>query len=48
VIRRALGVLLAIVIALAGVIALLLVLQSRDHGSLERPATTQTRTSTTP
>lgn len=44
--RRALSLLLAIVIAVAGVIALLLILQSRDEASLSRPATTATQSRT--
>jgi hypothetical protein len=43
-VRRALSLLLAIVVALVGVIALLLLLQSRDEPSIERPAITQTQT----
>jgi hypothetical protein len=41
--RRALSLLLAILVAFAGVIGLLLLLQSRDDASLDRPAVTQTR-----
>jgi hypothetical protein len=42
--RRALSTLLAILIALAGVIGLLLFLQSRDDASLDHPPVTQTVT----
>jgi hypothetical protein len=42
--RRALSLLLAIVVAVIGVVAILLVLQSRDSGSLDRPPVTQTQT----
>jgi hypothetical protein len=45
-VRRALALLLAIAVAVIGVVALLLVLQSRDDGSLDRPAVS--RTVTTP
>jgi hypothetical protein len=40
-VRRALSLLLAIVVAAAGVIGLMLLLQSRDDASLDRPAVTQ-------
>jgi hypothetical protein len=43
-VRRALSLLLSIVVAVIGVIGLLLFLQSRDDPSLERPPVTQTRT----
>jgi hypothetical protein len=43
-VRRTLSLLLSILVAVAGVIGLLLLLQSRDDASLERPAVTQTRT----
>jgi hypothetical protein len=42
--RRALSLLLAIVVAVIGVVAILLVLQSRDDGSLDRAPVTQTQT----
>lgn len=42
---RALSFLVALVIALAGVVGILLFLQSRDEASLDRPpAVTQTQT----
>ena len=42
--KRALSLLLAIGVAVAGVVALLLILQSRDDGSLDRPpASSQTQ-----
>ncbi len=41
--RRALSLLLAVVIAFASVVALLAFLQSRDDATLERPPVTQTR-----
>jgi len=40
---RALAVLLAVVVAAAGVIGLLLVLQSRDDPSLDRPPPASTQ-----
>jgi hypothetical protein len=43
-VRRALSLLLAIIVAVIGVVALLLILQSRDDASLDRPAVTQTQT----
>jgi hypothetical protein len=43
-VRRALTLLLAIVVAVVGVVLILLILQSRDSGSLDRPPVTQTQT----
>lgn len=40
--RRVLAFLLALVIATAGAIGILLLLQSRDDGAIDRPLTTQT------
>lgn len=40
---RVLAVLLAVIVAVAGVVALLLILQSRDDASIERPATVSTQ-----
>ena len=39
--RRALSLIVAVLVAAVLVVALLLVLQSRDNGSLDRPATTR-------
>jgi hypothetical protein len=41
-VRRVLAFLLALVIATAGAVGILLLLQSRDEGTIDRPATTQT------
>lgn len=39
--RRVLAFLLALVIATAGAVGILLALQSRDDGTIDRPTTTQ-------
>jgi hypothetical protein len=41
-VRRVLAFLLALVIATAGAVGILLALQSRDEGSIDRPVTTST------
>ncbi|UGS36342.1 hypothetical protein [Capillimicrobium parvum] len=40
---RLLAVVLAVVVAAAGVVALMLILQSRDDASLDRPGTASTQ-----
>ncbi|HEU4657166.1 MAG TPA: hypothetical protein VFR97_06555 [Capillimicrobium sp.] len=42
--KAVLSFLLALVVAFAGVVGLLLFLQSRDDATLDRPPVTQTRT----
>jgi hypothetical protein len=41
-VKRVLAFLLALVIATAGAVGILLLLQSRDDGTIDRPATTRT------
>jgi hypothetical protein len=43
-VRRALSVVLAVAVAVVGVVVLLLILQSRDDGSLDRGSVSQTQT----